>query len=62
MKASCLAGTQAARFAPALNDQAPSAAYRVALAVGVTLLAVGPYIEELLRARRAGQRLSAANR
>ncbi|RYD14295.1 MAG: diguanylate cyclase [Lysobacteraceae bacterium] len=55
-------GTEAARFDPVLNEQAPPAAYGVALAVGVALLSVGPYVEELLRARRSPHRLPAENR
>ncbi len=55
-------GSEAPRFDPVLNDQAPSTAYAAALAIGVALLAAGPYAEELLRARRAGHSPAAPNR
>lgn len=46
-------GSEPPRFDLAAATHAPPAAYSIALAVGVALLAVGPYAEELLRARRS---------
>ena len=43
------AGTEEPRFTPEWSDQAPPTVYTVALAAAGTVLAVAPYVEELLR-------------
>lgn len=49
-------GAEAARLDLAPSALPPSPAYTAALVVAVTGFALGPYVEELLRARRAARR------
>ena len=54
------AGDEPARFTLTPSPEAPSFAYTIALAIAIVVLALGPYLEELIRALRRDDRIEPA--